>query len=313
MLLADGSPALGAEVRVYYTSIRSAVDAEGRFSLGPLAPGNYRVLAERDGQYGYAQVDISEEGQGEEATVYLGTLSHVEGTVRDEAGRPIAGAYVSVYAAATDHVPTDNATTDAQGHFRMGPMVPASYLFNMDADGYLKRKVEDVEVSASTPPLSFTLARAHLLSGIVTDTEGHPLPDVWLEAMKPAVLPARAKAPTDEEDEEEVDPEVYSGPTDEEGHFVIEVPERGRYVLTAVGGGSLPTRLDVDAPATALEVVLRGGATLEGTVVDASGAPLDGVQLSVKPGAEEKAPELKTRTDEQGAFRLAGLPPGTHV
>ncbi|QSQ21290.1 carboxypeptidase regulatory-like domain-containing protein [Pyxidicoccus parkwayensis] len=312
VVLADGSPAPGAEVRVQDLSIRSEVDVEGRFTLGPLAPGNYMVFAERDGQYGYAQVDISQEGQGEEATVYLGTLIHVEGTVRDEAGRPIAGASVSAYAGETAP-PADDVTTDAEGHFRIGPIAPAAYVFSVDAEGYLERQVEDVEVSASSPPLSFTLARAFLLSGIVTDTEGHPLQDIELDVVKPAAPPARAKASADEKDAEEEALEDSSGLTDEEGHFVIEVAKPGRYVLTAGGNGFLQTRLDVEAPATTLKVVLRGGATLEGTVVDTSGTPLDGVQLTVRLGAETQAEGLETTTDERGAFRIAGLPPGTHV
>lgn len=308
VLLADGRPAPGARVRVDYLSDSSEVDAEGRFSLGPIAPGDYVVFAERDGQHGYVRVSITEEGQGEEATVYLGTLVHIEGTVRDEAGHPIAGASVSGYAGETAP-PFDEVTTDEDGHFRLGPMAPASYTFSADADGYLELQKEDVEVAANVPPLSFTLVRAHVLSGTVTDAEGHPLQDVDLEAVKVAAAPRKARA-TDGEDEEEP-PEPYSATTDEGGRFLLEVGEPGRYVLTAGGDSYIEARLEVDAPDTALHVVLRGGATLEGTVVDATGAPLEQVQLTVRLGTE--AQELETLTDEHGAFSIGGVPPGTHV
>ncbi|WP_164010937.1 carboxypeptidase-like regulatory domain-containing protein [Pyxidicoccus trucidator] len=323
VLLADGRPAPGAEVQVQYSRHVAVTDGEGRFAFEPLAPGEYEVLAERDGAHGFANVSLSEEDRQAEASLTLGTLAFVEGLVRDEAGHPVAGA--SVTASSEEAGPSfDDGLTGADGRFRMGPLPLGTHTFSVDAEGYHEVEVEKVEVSTSGAPLTFTLRRAFILAGLVTDAEGRPVPDVSLEAVRlkrrPAyTLPPDAPAPTQEEVAElmmDLDSPLYepnSATSDEEGRFLIEVPEAGRYLLTSGGGSFLREQREVDAPARDVQVVLHTGATLEGTVVDARGAPLAYVQLFMEAGTPQHPHQVMTSSDEQGTFALRGLPPGTYT
>ncbi|WP_163993694.1 carboxypeptidase regulatory-like domain-containing protein [Pyxidicoccus caerfyrddinensis] len=322
VLLADGTPAPGAEVHVSPVSLAGVADAEGRFALGPLPPGDYDVLAERDGLHGFAHLSLSEERPDAEATVYLGTIVHLEGVVLDEAGQPIADAIVTA-SSEVEGPPFDDATTGPDGRFRLGPMAPGLYTFDVDAEGYRGLATPGVQVSASPSPLSFTLQRAHVLAGTVTDMEGRPLADIEVEATRPVRAPRgmlvrEPPLPEEEADTEPGDFEERSGEsssvfTDEEGRFFIELDEPGRYTLTASGDSFLPARLEVDAPASGLRFQLRGGGTLEGSVVDARGEPLEQVQLTVQLGPDARGRVLETTSEEQGRFTLGGLPPGTYV
>jgi protocatechuate 3,4-dioxygenase beta subunit len=322
VLLADGTPAPGAEVRVSPVSLTGVADAEGRFALGPLPPGEYDVFAERDGQHGFAHLSLSEERPDAEATVYLGTLVHIEGVVLDEAGQPIAEAIVTA-SSEVEGPPFDDATTGPDGRFRLGPMAPGPYTFGVDAEGYRALEMHGVQVSASPSPLSFTLPRAYVLAGTVTDTEGRPLADIEVEATRTAPSPRRMldrepplpeeEGDTEPDDSEELSGESSSVFTDEEGRFLLELDEPGRYTLTASGDSFLLARLEVDAPASGLRFQLRGGGTLEGSVVDARGEPLEQVQLTVQLGPDARGRVLETTSEEQGRFTLGGLPPGTYV
>ncbi|MFP2909290.1 carboxypeptidase regulatory-like domain-containing protein, partial [Pyxidicoccus sp. 3LFB2] len=329
VLLADGRPAPGAEVRVQYSLHVAVADAEGRFVFEPLAPGDYEVLAERDGEHGFQNVSLSEEGPEAEVILRLGTLAFVEGLVRDQAGHPVAGA--SVTASSEESGPSfDDGVTGADGRFRMGPLPLGPHTFSVDADGFHELEVENVEVSASGAPLSFTLERAFILAGIVTDTEGRPVPDADVDALqrpppssrraellsKPP-LPHNAPIPTRDVVITEAGQvalyDTHSTLSNEEGRFFLEVPRAGRYTLTASGGSFQRTQVEVDASTLDLHVVLRGGATLEGTVMDTRGAPLMHVQLTVEVGTDKHPRELRTLSDEDGTFTLGGLPPGTHT
>ncbi|MCY1018012.1 carboxypeptidase regulatory-like domain-containing protein [Pyxidicoccus sp. MSG2] len=324
VLLANGTPAPGAEVRVPAASLVGVTDGEGRFAFGPLAPGDYDVLAERDGQHGFASVSLSEGGPDAEATVHLGTLVFAEGVVLDEAGQPISDASVTAHSEAKAP-PFGEATTGPDGRFRLGPIAPGTHTFGVDAEGYRELETQGVQVSTSPSPLSFTLQRAHVLAGIVTDTEGRPLEDIEVEAMRPAAraprllhhgipIPREESAKdTGPDDDVELSGESSSVFTDEEGGFLIELPEPGRYTLTASGDSFLPARMEVDAPASGLQLRLRGGGTLEGAVTDARGKPLEQVELTVQLGPDAQGRVLETTSEERGRFTLGGLPPGTYV
>ncbi|MCP3136924.1 carboxypeptidase regulatory-like domain-containing protein [Pyxidicoccus xibeiensis] len=336
-VLLEGRPAPGAEVRLPYSLHVAVTDGDGRFVLEDISPGSYEVFAERDGLHGYANADLDETATDVEITVHLGTLVYVEGLVLDEAGQPVTGAVVSTYPG--EDAPTaEDAITGADGRFRLGPLVPGAHSFSVDADGFLALEPEDVEVSASGPPLVFTLERAVVLAGIVIDTEGRPLADVDVEAMKagrptrrrrnvrrhlpnhhaPLIFHQGRSAVEEEEPpplEEEVDlsDDARSTSSDEDGRFLFELPEPGRYVITAGGGSHLFTKAEADAPTTEVRLVVRTGAKVEGTVVDARGAPLFQVRITLKLPSDGEDDERLVMSDEQGHFSLEGLPPGGHT
>ncbi|MBZ4417481.1 carboxypeptidase-like regulatory domain-containing protein [Myxococcus sp. RHSTA-1-4] len=317
-VLAGDRPVAGAQVRVQGTSHVTTTGAEGRFAFEPLAPEEYAVEAEHEGQHGLTFALIAEPGETE-ATVYLGLLFFVEGAVRDEAGGPVAGATVSVMPRndGKPRTPSPSATTAADGRFRLGPLRPGRTRFVVEAEQYLDLQ-EVVDLTSSSPPPTFTLARAVTLEGVVTDAEGQPLEDVRLDA---APKQEEKPAPEPEEDSDtDWEPEMdwngsdpFFASSDAAGRFRLKVDKPGRYVLTVGGGDHVSTRLEVDAPATGLRLALRGGGSVKGSVVDSRGEPLAEVSLHVRLGTGSTAQTLDTVSDEEGNFLLEGLPPGPHM
>jgi protocatechuate 3,4-dioxygenase beta subunit len=318
-VLSQGQPAPGARVTVAYTAHVTETDAQGRFSFEPLSPGDYELQAERAGQHALARVHITEEDDEPHVTLNLGTPLFIEGTVRDDAGGPIAGARVSALSV-DDLGLTLDATTEADGRFRLGPVMEGVYSFSAEAEGYEDISSQQETLVASRPPLDFVLSRAVLLEGLVTDASGQPLAEVVLTAVSlEPPLPSKKSARRHDVPEEAVveheeeERESYDTVSDAEGRFVFELPRPGRYAVEVGEGRYLFARVETPAPAKGVRLVLRTGAALEGTVVDARGQPLEGVTLTVELGAGEQRRELETEAGPEGRFSLGGLPPGTYV
>jgi hypothetical protein len=123
--------------------------------------------------------------------------------------------------------------------------------------------------------------------------------------------------------------------TDAEGRYEIKELSAGRYNLTATKGGFVQsnygqrragepgTPIDLSDGQTADKVnfVLSRGSVISGKIVDDGGEPVSGTQVAavryqfmagarrLVPGGGEGSTD---RTDDQGSFRLFGLPPGDY-
>ena len=120
--------------------------------------------------------------------------------------------------------------------------------------------------------------------------------------------------------------------TDEQGRFELKELVGGRYTVTASKGGFVSLQYGqrrpsergtpVDLPAgQTLEKVVIGlprGSVIAGRVVDEFGEPLTGAQVTVQRytyvnGVRQlRQAGQGDRTDDQGAFRVFGLPPGEY-
>lgn len=123
--------------------------------------------------------------------------------------------------------------------------------------------------------------------------------------------------------------------TDAEGNFEIKELPAGRYTITATKGGFVPGQFGqrrAGDPGTPIELVdgqtadkvnfvLSRGGVISGRILDDGGEPVAGTQVSAMrfqfvagtrrlvPGGGEGSND---RTDDQGGFRLYGLPPGDY-
>jgi hypothetical protein len=120
--------------------------------------------------------------------------------------------------------------------------------------------------------------------------------------------------------------------TDEHGRFELKELVGGRYTVTASKGGFVTLQYGqrrpgergtpVDLPAgQTIEKVTIGlprGSVIAGRIVDEFGEPLTGAQVSVLRygyvnGTRQLRPAGQAdRTDDQGSFRVFGLPPGEY-
>jgi len=121
--------------------------------------------------------------------------------------------------------------------------------------------------------------------------------------------------------------------TDEQGRFELKELTGGRYTITASKGGFVAlqygqqrpsepgTPVDLAAGQTLEKLVvgLPRGSVITGRISDEFGEPLTGAQVRVlrygyAAGARRLLPAGQSdRTDDQGTFRVFGLPPGDYV
>ncbi|HEV8346926.1 MAG TPA: carboxypeptidase-like regulatory domain-containing protein [Vicinamibacterales bacterium] len=117
--------------------------------------------------------------------------------------------------------------------------------------------------------------------------------------------------------------------TDQNGRFVFDAVEPGRYLVNANKAGFAPITDPLDMPAleivegrafTGVEVPLMKGAAMTGRIVDAGGEPVSGLMVSaLKLGDAGTAvagmgiTAQMAQTNDLGEFRLAGLPAGRYA
>ncbi|WP_437675581.1 carboxypeptidase regulatory-like domain-containing protein [Sorangium sp. So ce131] len=221
----------------------------------------------------------------------------IRGVVLDPDGRPIPGAAVSCR-----EEPSVTASADAEGRFELPP----------EADG--------CDAIASHPPFGdaeptrvaagrdnvLRLSAAGAIEGEVVDESGRPVEEYLLaiESFSPSAPGARSSV---------------SGRarkvSDPAGAFVWDELPPGRYVLTASAAGRPPARsapVDVGGGRAArrARIVLRQGATLRGTVIDAdSRAPVVEAQIELDAATSSGANAISLAlTDAGGNYELVGVP-----
>ena len=306
-VLSGGAPAPGLEVQLVsldspdFEPRVAVADAEGRFAFEALGPGEYRVTASSGEKHALEDVELEAARRApQEVELNLGEARYVEGMVQDGSRRPVEGA--SITARPQDEYGREwRAVTDAQGHYRLGPVPPGAYTFDLSAPRYVDVEEELRQLEADTGRVDFTLHSAAPVTGVVVDDEGQPVSEVRVDLSRPV---------DPEEEDEMPSPMAWS---DEEGRFAIDAPVAGEWTLGVVDERFISHGVRVQAPAENLRVVLTRGASVVGTVSDASGEPVGGAWLTV--WAEDKS-ILSSRselTNVEGRATLRGLLPGSYV
>lgn len=345
-----GQPLIGARVEVTGVPaddlpLTGSTDRRGRFSIGPLSPGKYQVLA-RLPDYAIAELAEvrlrSDVASSLELRAARGARLH--GRVLDEAARPLAGATISAIAlvdgqdeltvvagalpraAEAALLPAhrlarrgkvSTATTDDRGRFLLDDLPPGRLRLEVTQGDKLPYRRDEVSLApGGTQALGDLVLHAGvLLSGRVLDERGRPIAGAQVEARRTG----RALGSTSR---------VVS---DQGGQFAVRVPA-GDYSVVAHAPERVPQsvfslRAEPGVVLQPLEFRLpRADAALDGHVREASGRPVKGatvVVLEAPPGLDAEpgtpwqprsaatavAPLLGTTvTDAGGRFRIGGLP-----
>jgi ABC-type phosphate transport system substrate-binding protein len=96
----------------------------------------------------------------------------VSGVVRDEQGRPVAGALVAQ--GTTRHGRSPSTSTDADGRFRFGGASAEEMILTVQADGY-GPALKQLSAQEITKPIEFRLGPGHLLCAMLVDQLGRPV------------------------------------------------------------------------------------------------------------------------------------------
>jgi len=240
------------------------------------------------------------------------------------------------------------AETDSDGHYRIeglpagnyevGPSAPTMVSISNDAN----QKVS-IASGATVEGIDFALSRGGVITGKVTDSEGHPLIGERI-LLKPTDTSKQAgSAPN-------FDPRMYS--TDDRGIYRIFGVRPGSYVVSAGNSqndmfaviGQRPKRVQTYYPGVADEARARPvdvtagsetavdikiiasdkGFSVSGRVIDGeTGKPISDAMIAYTPAPQARSADVDrdefsfgpggmTTTNARGEFRFESLAPGSY-
>lgn len=290
-----GQPLPGARVSVHADrqEVEGQADAQGAFALAvpegawPVeasAPGHVSATVER------VPVALS---TGGEVTLTLARGGGLQGTVLDADGRPLQAAFVFAYRGGQR---LGQARSDEQGRFALeGLPAGAAELFVRSEDKRRCARAPLEVVSGETRQATVRLAAGSAVVGRVTSRDGQPVGGVPVHARSVVGSVFR------------------EGKTDERGEFTVGDLYPGRYRVSVPGTARDAPRaealVELDAGQARCDLVARSGAVLAGVVEGPDGRPVAQAGVFALQDALQRA---EVQSDEAGAFRIEGLPPGTY-
>ncbi|WP_141324704.1 carboxypeptidase regulatory-like domain-containing protein [Myxococcus sp. AB025B] len=282
----------------------------GRFTLGHLSPGRYRVDLTMAGYTlrgadEATDVDDPRRISGVQAQAGVTDLRLVVRYVGGVRGRLVREDGTPVTRFNIDDVPY----RDANGAFQVSLEQPGTTWLTLDAPG-LTRVVRQVEVPRGQDlDLGDVVLKAgRRLRGRVLDARtSAPVVGVEVDVKSPG---AGARRDEDSEDLDEGPPSLASAITRADGTFELPPLEPGPLVLTLTHPDYLPLSEQVGDSSAPLELRMSSGARLEGTVKDREGRPVDTHVQVVNLLSPEDALDVERGN---GTFRVSGLPPGEYA
>jgi RNA polymerase sigma-70 factor (ECF subfamily) len=286
---------------------------DGRFRIGGLPPGAYRVvirLATSEGlvEGGPAVTRLEGVTAGtEDLVVDLREGAVVRGVLVDDAGSPVTeGGYVYVYPHGTVAGSEESVATrpDAEGRFHSAPLDPARRYDVLAAGFSGVMQQTAVKVVPGGAEVRIEMRRAGTIRGRVVDATGRPVPDgVGVTAV--CTTPAAGTAPG------------RSGVAYTRGRGTFTLEGLGPFPFTLRAGGAQSAYVTAEEATGVLpgaaEVVLevRLGVRVRGRLEDEAGRPVGSTHLlAFGEGAGSTLPCWGRASAEDGRFEFPGLPPG---
>jgi protocatechuate 3,4-dioxygenase beta subunit len=315
------SPIVGAQVAALSdgalpTLARSAADGRVTLVHELAGPETTRVVLQarwHDVQSVPVELDVAAGSPAEAVVLDLDAGEHLEGTVVDDQGNPVPTALVS----AAPH-PKDAANqrpaghTDAQGRFRIGPVVPGLlWDLRIEAEGYHTKRL--TELSPASGPMLVTLQSVVRWEGRVADgSTGQPLSEFQGQLLREVAENGTISMRNTRES-------VRRTPG-RPGEFSVALPDAGKYQVRITGKDCLPADsapivFTGAGPAPPrVDLLLWPAAVLEVAVQDSRGRPVRGYEVAAVPwtgGAAGDAPPPEARksatrqsTDDDGRARF---------
>jgi hypothetical protein len=279
-LRATGAPAVGAKVVVTdegKKTYEATTDADGVARIAEASPsdgvGYVITLAGFATRSSACGIESDVETTVNDA---LERVVVVEGVVREEDGRPLAGAHVVVpnwYDAncVGSPPPYSEATSDAAGAFRLDqvPVERAVSIF-VSARRHVSKEIE--RTSATPDFVEVRLAPAAAIAGVVRGPDGKTVADARVVASPASVPDARF-----------ADVHGDSATSDAAGRYEVDdLPFGCTWTVVASAHGfwdsdaSKSVALSAAHPEATCDLTLNKAGRIEVTVVDPSGAPAAG-------------------------------------
>ncbi len=277
-------------------------DVDGRFEVEGLAPGKVTVTAEHADYTPRTENAVLAEG-GSRVEIALSHGSALAGVVFSETRQPVPGASVTLQGGAPragSWGGGDETTTDGAGRFRFDHLSPARYTLRASMSGQASEAAEAVVVEGE-PSAEVTLV---LSGGATIRGSVSGLPESLRGTVNVSANGPRNYWAT-----------VRTGP---DGRFELTGVPAGPISLRASAGdfasgtmrstGASVTLAEGQTEAE-VEIVFEGDGALSGRVTR-GGRPVGDARIVV--GAVRTGQGAAGRSDETGAYRIEGIPPGEY-
>jgi uncharacterized GH25 family protein len=298
----DGKGVAKAEVWLSSVPPRTATtEDDGTFQFEKLVGRTY-ALSAKSGDLIGGPIQYKLSDKSDPAVLHLAEAAAVQVTVLDEAKKPIANVEVS-----SGFTVEAKQKTDAKGEALLKPVSPGYAMVEATAEGYAPGSgFTTVGSAGSVAKLTITLHEGYAIAGRVIDESGRPIAKVRVAVAGGQRFDWTAIAQDGEKN-------ASSSTTDDQGRFRIAAVAAGTHVLYASDGDHAPARsapVTVDErPVTGVEITMKEGGVLSGTVVDATDKPVPFATVRIA-GAGEMMAQVAARqatTDDKGTFEIRGI------
>ncbi|HUQ01679.1 MAG TPA: carboxypeptidase regulatory-like domain-containing protein [Kofleriaceae bacterium] len=310
----SGKPLGGARVYVQNGGgrMQAISEIDGRFLLRGIAPGTHELYGEsiQDGAFSRGPTVTVEQGADlKGVAIDLALAGSIAGTVVDQHGTPVSGAYLSFQLVKGgdfgESTTAEDGTFEARALSGGGPYRVSIMASRRSSLRFLPVEGDDfplVDVAGGDSHVTgvryaVTVDRL-VISGVVVDEKGQPLPDVRVEA-------------TPQGDRGWEMGEVPADVTDTDGAFTITNLLAGDYHLRARAGSGAEARPDppVAAGARNVRIQLATPGQIEGTLAGFARPP-----RIVARAMRSMRPDESMNGEVTGTtFRVRGLSPGRYV
>ncbi len=320
----SGAPVPGATVNANYTGTsqqrqwgfvaalpgppQAQTDAEGRFTLRGLAPGNYNLWANAPGHAaGGAQNAATGAG---EVLITLGRAERIAGVVEGPGGTGLGG--VPVQARNADNSRSGRnwwfgggaqVFTAPDGSFEIPDLAEGIYDLTVSANWVWGRDVNVKEttkqgVRTGTTDVEILVQAGATIEGRVIDEEGAAVTSGWVSATNESGGGSRGPWGGNQR----------WARLGSDGAFRISGLEPGAHTIQAFGTFQSDPARGVASGTTDVELEVRGGGTIEGWLVDGQGLSIaTGFNVQIRKKGVEAWGWAQTYQPGDGAFVLVGL------
>ncbi len=329
---ATSLPLAGVPVHLQQIESASAVEglsgADGRYRFADLLPGDYTLAPGPSGDLDYraeptpitvADVAIEEVVVGVERRWFLAGVVVAKGSTR-----PVAG--VSLMVRDAQGKSSSLATSSDEGRFRSSKSYPVAalslFLSQGETEGLMRthgngpRLLQVAVGREDVSRLTVEVDWVGVLRGIVLDPRGEPIPQAGLRVLSGDSIYLENATLRFWSLYEGMRGRGRISRSDPQGRFSFgRLPNDRTLVVVASARNFASGRsADLSPPFLASDdpvvLHLEEGGAITGTVRDAQGRPLGEITVTALSEDTNYQPD-PARTDEQGAFRIEGLKPGS--
>jgi protocatechuate 3,4-dioxygenase beta subunit len=304
--------------------------ADGSYTVTGLSAGSHQVCFYSQGASGASTTGYLDECYDDQPPYDMGTpvpvtLGHtsagidavlatggaIAGRVTDPSGAPVQGVLVSVFGAGYG-----NGTSDGSGAYAITGLPTGSYTLCFDGSytssdtapyGYTNSCAGEhwrtvYVVAGQTATVNGVVEKAGAVGGVVTGEDG-PVPGVWVDVYDSSGRQLNSTGTGDDGSYQVTglapgQVTVCFDPTFTAGGY-----QRTCYGAQADGSGS-PITVTAGQLSTA-DVQLSHGASITGTITDASGAPISGVLVNAYGNTQFNG--YYAQTDDAGSYTIGGV------